>query len=224
MVTGMTLRGVIFDWRGTLFHDLSDADWVRGSAAAIGRTLSDDDVLAITGAIERAAADPVVAAAVARGDVSADAHRAASLLHFRTAGLDDALALAIYERDGMLDASFPYPDAPGVLRELKERGCRVAVLSDIHYDLRPHFRHHNLDGLIDAWALSFEHGWTKPEPESFLTALRMLDVAPDEALMVGDRASRDGGAAAVGIVTLLLPPVPEFSPRGLDLVLRLIPR
>jgi HAD superfamily hydrolase (TIGR01509 family) len=215
-------RGILFDWRGTLFHDLSDAEWVRASAAAIGRTLSDADVLAITGAIERAAADPAVVAAVARADISAEAHRAATLLHFRTAGLDDALARAIYERDGMLDASFPYPDAPRVLREVKARGCRIAVLSDIHYDLRPHFRHHGLDGLIDAWAFSYEHGWTKPEPEAFLTALRMLDLSPAEALMVGDRASRDGGAAAAGIVTVLLPPAPAFSPRGLDLVLRIV--
>lgn len=121
----------------------------------------------------------------------------------------------------MLDASFPYPDAPEVLRELKARGCRIAVVSDIHYDLRPHFKHHGLDGFIDAWALSYEHGWVKPEPEAFLTALRMLALGAGEALMVGDRDSRDGGAAAVGIPTLLLPPVANFSPRGLDLVLRL---
>jgi FMN phosphatase YigB (HAD superfamily) len=61
----------------------------------------------------------------------------------------------------------------------------------------------------------------KPEPEAFLTALRLLEVDAGAALMVGDRASRDGGAAAVGITTLLLPPVPNDSPRGLDAVLRL---
>ena len=220
----MGLRGVLFDWRGTLFHDLSDVEWVRASAASIGRVLAEHEICGIVEAIIQVEGDPTVAAALARADVSADAHRAASLLHLRTAGLDDDLALAIYERDGMLDASFPYPDAAGVLRELKARGCRIAVLSDIHYDLRPHFRHHQLDGLIDAWALSYEHGWTKPEPEAFLTALRLLHLAPHEALMVGDRASRDGGAAAVGIPTLLLPPAENFCPRGLDLVLGLFPR
>jgi FMN phosphatase YigB (HAD superfamily) len=216
------LRGVLFDWRGTLFHDLSDADWIRVSAQAIGRTLSTDESGHISAAITRAADDPAVQAAAARADTSADAHRAAALLHFRTAGLDDDLAQAIYERDGMLDASFPYLDTAGVLRELKSRGCRMAVVSDIHYDIRPHFRHHGLDGLIDAWALSYEHGWTKPDPEAFWTALRMLDLQPSEALMVGDRAGRDGGAAAVGILTLILPSVPIFSPRGLDLVLHLV--
>ena len=218
----MPLRGVLFDWRGTLFHDLSDEDWIQASAASIGRTLTDSDLARITSAIADAADDPAVKAAAQRADASADAHRAAGLLHFRTAGLDDELAQAIYELDGMLDASFPYPDAPRVLQELKARGCRIAVVSDIHYDLRPHFRHHGLDRLIDAWAFSYEHGWVKPEPEAFLTPLRMLGLEADAALMVGDRASRDGGAVAVGITTLLLPPVPNFTPRGFDVVLRLV--
>ncbi len=30
---------VLFDWRGTLFHDESDEDWIRASAASTGRTL-----------------------------------------------------------------------------------------------------------------------------------------------------------------------------------------
>ena len=40
--------------------------------------------------------------------------------------------------------------------------------------------------------------------------------------MVGDRTVRDGGAASLGITTLILPPVPKHTPRGLDIVLRLL--
>ena len=40
--------------------------------------------------------------------------------------------------------------------------------------------------------------------------------------MVGDRASRDGGAAEAGITTLILPPPMDAGPRGLDIVLRLV--
>ncbi len=218
----MALRGVLFDWRGTLFHDLSDEEWVRSSAAAIGRTLADAEIRRINAAIGQAESDPAVQAATMRADAAAAAHRAASLLLFRTAGLDDELARAIYERDGMLDASFPYPDVAEVLHELRAAGCQIAVVSDIHYDLRPQFRHHGLDGLIDAWSLSYEHGHVKPEPEAFLIALRQLGLEPGEALMVGDRAGRDGGAAAAAILTLLLPPVANFSPRGLHVVSRLL--
>jgi len=56
----------------------------------------------------------------------------------------------------------------------------------------------------------------------FTLALDAVGVQPDEALMVGDRASHDGGAAAVGIATLILPLRRELGPRGLDVVLRLV--
>jgi FMN phosphatase YigB (HAD superfamily) len=218
----MAIRGVLFDWRGALFHDLSDEEWVRTSAAAIGRMLGDSEIHDINEAIASAERDPAVRAASHRADASAEAHREAAMRLCRTAGLDHDLARAIYERDGMPDASFPYPDTAETLAALKARGVRIAVVSDIHYDLRPLFAHHGLDGLIDAWALSYEHGWVKPEPGAFLTALTLLDLEPPEALMVGDRVDRDGGAAAAGIPTLILPPAPNFQPRGLELVLRLV--
>jgi len=42
-------------------------------------------------------------------------------------------------------------------------------------------------------------------------------------LMVGDRASHDGGAAALGITTLLLPSLPDATePRGLAVILGLL--
>ncbi len=56
----------------------------------------------------------------------------------------------------------------------------------------------------------------------FKVALEQLGVTAAETLMVGDRASRDGGAAAVGITTLILPPVANYTPRGLDIVLHLL--
>jgi FMN phosphatase YigB (HAD superfamily) len=42
-----------------------------------------------------------------------------------------------------------------------------------------------------------------------------------ETLMLGDRANRDGAATAVGMTTLILPSVANYTPRGLDLVLLL---
>jgi putative hydrolase of the HAD superfamily len=145
----MTFQAVLFDWRGTLFHDLDDAAWVRMAAASIGRTLPDAEIARLNAAISDAADGPAVRAD-ARADASAEAHRTATMLHFRTAGLDEALAQAVYELDGRPEASVPYPDTPAALKELKARGCRVAVVSDIHYDLRPLFAHYGLDGFVDA--------------------------------------------------------------------------
>lgn len=215
-------KAVLFDWRGTLFHDESDEDWFRASAASIGRTLSDAEVAGLAQGLAASESHPDVAATRPRADCSVELHTAATLLQLRVAGFDDELALAVLERDGNLVASFPYPDAAEVLRALKARGARVAVISDIHYDLRPHFAAHGLADYIDAYVLSYQHRRQKPDPQLFLLALQALRVDAGEALMVGDRTSRDAGAVAAGIATLILPPVPDFSVRGLEAALKLV--
>jgi FMN phosphatase YigB (HAD superfamily) len=58
----------------------------------------------------------------------------------------------------------------------------------------------------------------------FLAATTALEVEPSDALMVGDTARTDGGAAAGGIATLILSRPEELGPRGLDVVLRLLER
>ena len=78
-----------------------------------------------------------------------------------------------------------------------------------------------LDRFVDHFVLSFELGVQKPDPRIFTLALELLGVHASEALMVGDRPARDGGAVEVGISTLLLPTV-SGPLRGLDRVLALI--
>lgn len=165
----MTIRGVLFDWRGTLFHDLGDGEWIRSTATSIGREIDVAEADRLSQAITAASSEPEVRAASLRADASVEANRRAVMLLFKTAGLDEELARAVYERDGTPGSCFPYPDAPGVLAGLTARGYRIAIVSDIHFDLRPIFERHNLARFIDAWALSFEHGWVKPEPEPFRT-------------------------------------------------------
>ena len=58
---------------------------------------------------------------------------------------------------------------------------------------------------MSAWILSFEHGIQKPDPAIFQVALDELGVSAAQALMAGDRASHDGGAAQLGIDTMILP-------------------
>ena len=108
---------------------------------------------------------------------------------------------------------------------LQEHGIRMAVVSDIHYDIREHFRRHDLDRYVDVYVLSFEHGCQKPDAEMFSRALDALAVSADRALMVGDTPAHDGGAADVGIQTYILPGPfrsGRREPLGLDAVLRLV--
>ena len=137
---------VFFDWRGTLFHDESDADWIRASAASIGRAVSVEEATVLARALGNVAGHPDVRVARQRADCSLELHRAAALLELHLAGFDDELALAIWSRDGVPGASVPYPDMPGVLNILKSHGMRIGIISDIHYDLRAGLRwHHHAD-------------------------------------------------------------------------------
>ncbi|MFD3939855.1 HAD family hydrolase, partial [Streptomyces sp. NPDC058611] len=92
----------------------------------------------------------------------------------------------------------PYTDTESTLRELRRRGLPVAVVSNIGWDLRPVFRAHGLDGLVDAYLLSFELGTQKPDPAIFRAACDRLGLAPADVLMVGDDRIADGGAQVLG--------------------------
>jgi HAD superfamily hydrolase (TIGR01549 family) len=145
------------------------------------------------------------------------------MLWFDRAGLDEELAAALYAFDHEIDNRPLYPDAAETLAALHRDGVKIAVVSDIHLDLRAMLDAQGLGHFIDAYVLSFEHGCQKPEPRMFLTALDLVGVDADRPLMVGDRATHDGGAATVGITTLILPPAPAVvGPRGLDAVTRLV--
>src|SRR5262245_2480121 len=140
----MAFKGVLFDWRHTLFHDVDNATWLRMAAASIGIELPHEEVVRLNRSIDLATEDPDVIAAVHRYDASVEAHRAGGLLHFLKAGLDEALATAIYELDGTLDVSPPYPDTVPTLRKLRQLGLRIVVVSDINFDLKPFFERHGI--------------------------------------------------------------------------------
>ena len=95
-----------------------------------------------------------------------------------------------------------FPKRP-LLRELitglKSEGYLVAVLSDYA------FAREKLQacGLGD---ISFDGVWEAPEigglkpcRQTFLNVCKALNVKPEEALMIGDRADTDGGAADAGL-------------------------
>ena len=95
------------------------------------------------------------------------------------------------------------------------------MVSDIHVDIRPSLAGAALERCIDVVRLSFETGLQKPDPRVFLGALEALGTAAADTLMVGDRAVPDGGAVAVGMPTLLVPPLGDVQERRLWPVLRL---
>ncbi len=96
-----------------------------------------------------------------------------------------------------------YEDSLPVLEELRRHGLKIGLVSNGQRDLEEFARHHALD--VDAMVGSRAHGRTKPHPSIFVAALEALDVAPDEAAMVGDSLEDDiEGARALGIRAIFL--------------------
>jgi putative hydrolase of the HAD superfamily len=96
-----------------------------------------------------------------------------------------------------------YDDALPTLEALRRRGLKIGLLSNTARDLEAFVEHHGLS--VDAVLTSRAHGKTKPHETIFRRMLELLDVAPDEAVMVGDTVEDDiEGARAVGMRALLV--------------------
>lgn len=211
------IDAVLFDWGDTLFESPHAPSVILEHARARNVALSPQAAEEIWRELWEAGKTPEEHA---KGrDLSRAAHRRVWTGLFgraneRLPGIDRVL----YER--VMDASVwqPYPDTMPTLRSLRSREVRIGVVSNHAFDLRPIFRDHGLAGYIDAYALSYELGAAKPARRIFTEACRMLGVEPVNALMVGDDAVSDGGAAAAGLHVHILPAYTHGSSRGLSRV------
>ena len=117
----------------------------------------------------------------------------------------DACAREIYGEWAANQHFSLYDDVAPVLTDLANAGVRLGLISNTHRSLTSFQEHFDLDGLIAAAISSSEHGYNKPHPSIFRTALRLLQVAPAEAVMVGDNLKQDiEGALGVGMRAVLV--------------------
>ncbi len=216
----MAIRAVLFDWRGTLVTTLDEYAWVRHGLAAAGRPADPAAVDLPVAAVRGANGDDRLDAPGVDSD--ADLHRRTHLGVLGDAGIDDDLAGALYAVESDLRHDPFADDVPETLASLHARGARVAVVSDVHVDVRPAFASAGLAPYVDVYTLSFEQGVQKPDPAVYARTLEALRVTAAEALMVGDRSGPDGAAVEQGIATLLLPPLRDGTERRLHRVLALV--
>ncbi|PZG21256.1 hydrolase [Nonomuraea aridisoli] len=231
----MSIKGVMFDFSGTLLRIEPVERWLRGGLEAHGRlVLKDSEIAACADRLARMGAQPggptphEVPAHLADlwrdRDLTDDCHRACFTALAREARLPDpALADALYERTFRPEAWHPYPDTRDVLAALRRRGVPTAVVSNIGWDLRPVFDFHDLTQYVDVFVLSYETGAKKPDPRIFQLACDSLGLPPDSVLMVGDDPEADTGAAALGCpVRLVEPLAADARPDALTAVLDLL--
>ena len=162
---------VIFDLDGTLLDTLGDlADAINSTMRALGYPeKSDADVLAAIGnGIRRAIAK------VMPHEPDADELDAAQAI-FRTE----------YKKC-YLNKTRPYPGVMDMLRELRARRFRVAVLSNKSDEFTTGLTEKHFFGLVDASAGERPGVPLKPSPDAVLAMLKQVGGSPDRAVYVGD--------------------------------------
>jgi putative hydrolase of the HAD superfamily len=122
--------------------------------------------------------------------------------------------------------TFTDPDAPDLLRHLRDRRVRIGVLSNTMWPRSWHedvFRRDGVLDLIDGAVYTSEIDWTKPHPEAFRAAMAAVGVSdPSRCVFVGDRPFDDvHGAQQAGMRAVLVPnsDVPPFAAAVPDAVI-----
>lgn len=225
-VTGCaSTEAVLFDFSGTLFDDTGvvDSEALAVAARRRGQPLGPRAAATTCRRLLERADSPEGRRARAGCDLSTEAHRRAwTNLAASTEGVSRAVAEAFY--DCVVDPGrwLPYPDAPPTLVALRRGGVSIAVVSNTGWDIRRSFVRAGVYDLVDAFVLSCEYAFEKPDPAIFHLACDLLEAEPGRTLMVGDDPTRDGPAVEAGIATYLLPSERHAGwPRGLHSVLAL---
>jgi putative hydrolase of the HAD superfamily len=116
----------------------------------------------------------------------------------------DAVTFERRRFEGLVEHYRLFDDALPCVADLRERGLRIGLITNNESEhQRDKIRRTGLEGLFDAVIISDEVGVAKPNARIFEHALAALDVAPGEAMHVGDnlaadaRGARDAGMCGV---------------------------
>ncbi len=115
------------------------------------------------------------------------------------AGSEWAAACANLFRTASRESIRPYPNTAATLRALREKGCRLFLLSNAQRIFTmPEIELFGLQELLDGIYISSDCGVMKPEP-AFLNRLMAEEgLDPEETVLVGNEIGSDIAAAAGG--------------------------
>jgi putative hydrolase of the HAD superfamily len=113
---------------------------------------------------------------------------------------DDLVAEMVRQDQELLLASARlYDDVIPFLTRLRDRGIKIAIVSNCTENTRAMLAATGVDKLADELVLSCEVRSAKPSPGIFRHALGRLGVSAEAALFVDDQARFCAGSVAVGI-------------------------
>jgi putative hydrolase of the HAD superfamily len=201
------IKAVLFDWGNTLVAWELDTGLfveghVRGLAAVGGAVPAQQE---FTEAFRARVLPRLVGDGVEELDYAAEV---GALLASLGAPSDPGAAMRFCEAEHRVwrPAHALEPSVPALLDELRGRGLRIGLVSNL-FDppalMRDLFAEIGLLSRLDAVALSAEVGRRKPDPAIFTAALAQAGARPEEAVMVGDRLREDvAGAQALGMIAV----------------------
>ncbi len=205
-----TIKAVLFDLDGTLIHLNVDFNQMRADVETLlpryklsagGKTslytleLIDDCIQTLTG----------------RGE-----EKSAAIFQ------REAEAAIVAVEIEAADTAEVHPGAPELLENLRERGIKIGIVTR---NCRT-----AVERILEKYPLTYDALLTrddvaavKPDPEHLLAALRLLQVEPRHALMVGDHPMDVRGGRAVGAKTVAVltgySPLESFLSEQPDLIL-----
>lgn len=193
------MRAVVFDFFGTLTDPSRESgrrDVYDATAATLGVPPAVFWSQVTASFTERATG--------VLGDTSSTLRAVAARCGVQPAEEQLATAVTTHLRGAEL-LHAPRPGALDVLRELRLRGFRLALLSDCSSELCELWDASPYAGLFDATVFSWAVGFRKPDPRGFARAASSLDVPASGCWFVGDGGSRElAGARDAGMRPVLV--------------------
>ena len=129
------------------------------------------------------------------------------------APLPPALTPALFDYFAGTDPWHVYPDVVDHLQRWRDRGIRLAVVSNFDQRLITLLEALGLAPLFETVVVSATAGAAKPDPRPFQRALTALDLPPEAVWHIGDSPEDEQGAQAAGLRCLLIRrPKPDGTP------------
>jgi HAD superfamily hydrolase (TIGR01509 family) len=122
-------------------------------------------------------------------------------------GEDEELTETVQSKWDLFVDSVLYPEVRTVLSELKARGLKIGLISNIYKEgIRADLEKAGLrTSIFDVVVGVDAVGHMKPHPDIFKYALHRLSVKPEEAIFIGDDVEADyKGAKDVGLHSVLI--------------------
>lgn len=90
-----------------------------------------------------------------------------------------------------------------IIKELKNSGYKIALLSNNSLELRQKLMEDNILDLFEEIVISAEVGYQKPQPEIFNILFKKLEIKPNEVVFIDDSLKSLEGADSIGYIPIL---------------------